>query len=215
MNEKFFNLKKEKQDRILNAAMVVFGNNGYKQSSTDEIVEKAQISKGLLFHYFENKLGVYSFLHDYSVKLCFLELSSLLEQGKMDYFALVREREKALCNLLKTYPGIRLFLLRSRREEDPGALHAAEASFQSLRELTEGLKANMDFSAIMSPAKPERVAAMIEYTISGMVTGELSGGVLSPEGLYSETIKYLEMMEKLACGRVTSEDVTDADAANV
>ena len=43
MNEKFFNLKKEKQDRLLNAAMAVFGENGYKRASTDEIVARAGV----------------------------------------------------------------------------------------------------------------------------------------------------------------------------
>ena len=56
MNEKFFDLKKEKQDRMINAALKVFALNGYRHASTDDIVREAAISKGLLFHYFENKL---------------------------------------------------------------------------------------------------------------------------------------------------------------
>ena len=62
MNEKFFDLKKEKQDRMINAALKVFALNGYRHASTDDIVREAAISKGLLFHYFENKLGVYAFV---------------------------------------------------------------------------------------------------------------------------------------------------------
>ena len=54
MNEKFFDLKKEKQDRMINAALKVFALNGYRHASTDDIVREAAISKGLLFHYFEN-----------------------------------------------------------------------------------------------------------------------------------------------------------------
>ena len=53
MNEKFFDLKKEKQDRMINAALKVFALNGYRHASTDDIVREAAISKGLLFHYFE------------------------------------------------------------------------------------------------------------------------------------------------------------------
>ena len=52
MNEKFFDLKKEKQDRMINAALKVFALNGYRHASTDDIVREAAISKGLLFHYF-------------------------------------------------------------------------------------------------------------------------------------------------------------------
>ena len=49
MNEKFFELKKEKQDRMINAALLVFSKYGYYHASTDEIVKEANISKGLFY----------------------------------------------------------------------------------------------------------------------------------------------------------------------
>ena len=52
---------------MINAALKVFAKNGYKHASTDDIVKEAGISKGLLFHYFVSKMGLYSFLLDYSV----------------------------------------------------------------------------------------------------------------------------------------------------
>ena len=48
MNDKFFELKKEKQDRMINAALKVFAMQGYKHASTDDIVKEAGVSKGLL-----------------------------------------------------------------------------------------------------------------------------------------------------------------------
>ena len=74
MNGKFFDLKKEKQDRMINAALKVFALQGYRHASTDDMVREAAISKGLLFHYFGSKLGVYQFVYDYSVKYISLEL---------------------------------------------------------------------------------------------------------------------------------------------
>ena len=41
MNEKFFDLKKEKQDRMINGAMKVFALNGFQRASTDEMVKEA------------------------------------------------------------------------------------------------------------------------------------------------------------------------------
>ena len=86
MNEKFFDLKKEKQDRMINAALKVFALNGYRHASTDDIVREAAISKGLLFHYFENKLGVYAFVYDYSVRYLLLELSTAVDAKETDLF---------------------------------------------------------------------------------------------------------------------------------
>ena len=55
MNEKFFNLPVEKQERIINAGYRVFSQNSYKKSPMSEIADAAGISKSLLFHYFLNK----------------------------------------------------------------------------------------------------------------------------------------------------------------
>ena len=75
MNERFFELKKEKQDRMINAALYVFAERGYYHASTDEIVKAANISKGLLFHYFGSKIGLYAFLYDYATRFATLELT--------------------------------------------------------------------------------------------------------------------------------------------
>lgn len=65
MNEKFYELPAEKQQRIINAGLEVFGAYDYPQASTDDIAAKAGISKGLLFYYFKNKKEFYLFLFDY------------------------------------------------------------------------------------------------------------------------------------------------------
>lgn len=61
MFAKFLSLDKEKQDRIINAAMKEFAQKGYDKASTNEMVKEAGISKGLLFHYFQNKKQLYFF----------------------------------------------------------------------------------------------------------------------------------------------------------
>ena len=96
MNEKFFDLKQEKQDRMINAALKIFAKNGYKHASTDEIVAEASISKGLLFHYFGSKQGLYDFLYDYSVRFLMLETKSLVPETETDYFRIMKLLEQML-----------------------------------------------------------------------------------------------------------------------
>lgn len=61
MNEKFYSLPEEKQQKIINAGFRVFSQNSYKKSPMNEIADCAGISKSLLFHYFHNKRGLYLF----------------------------------------------------------------------------------------------------------------------------------------------------------
>ena len=93
MNDKFFDLKKDKQDRIINAALQVFALNGYRHASTDDIVKLASISKGLLFHYFESKLGLYVFLYEYSSRFMLLEFSREIKETDNDLFLLMKKME--------------------------------------------------------------------------------------------------------------------------
>ena len=67
--EKFEELPSEKKMRIINAGLECFGQYGYKKANTDLIVEKAGISKGLLFYYFKNKETFYLYLCDFCSKV--------------------------------------------------------------------------------------------------------------------------------------------------
>ena len=128
MNEKFFDLKKEKQDRMINAGLKVFALNGYHHASTDEIVKEARISKGLLFHYFGSKSGYYAFLYDYISRYVILELSSEIRDPSVDYFELQEEILGVESGLMEQYPFLFLFLESVRLEDDGEGLSALEES---------------------------------------------------------------------------------------
>lgn len=49
----------ETHDRIINAAIEVFGERGFDASSTREIARRAGVASPLLGYYFENKEGLY------------------------------------------------------------------------------------------------------------------------------------------------------------
>lgn len=68
MNESFLSIAQEKQDRIRNEAMFEFGENGYEKASTNQIVKRAGIGKGMLFHYFNSKYDLYVYLIDFALK---------------------------------------------------------------------------------------------------------------------------------------------------
>lgn len=67
MIDKFENLQEEKKKRILDAAIEEFAVNGYDKASTNSIVKKAEISKGILFHYFGSKKNLFLYIFDYCI----------------------------------------------------------------------------------------------------------------------------------------------------
>jgi AcrR family transcriptional regulator len=66
--ELFYELKEEKKDRIMFAALSEFSQYSYSESSTNRIVKKAGIGKGSLFMYFKNKEDLYFEVIDYVIK---------------------------------------------------------------------------------------------------------------------------------------------------
>lgn len=65
MSKSFERLPKEKKEKIINICIEEFAKNGYQKASTNKIVERAGISKGILFHYFGNKKKIFLYVLDY------------------------------------------------------------------------------------------------------------------------------------------------------
>ncbi len=199
MNEKFFDLKKEKQDRMINAALKIFAENGFRRASTDEMVKEAGISKGLLFHYFISKTGLYRFIFDYSVKYLVMEMTSSVNVQETDYFQICRQIEKAKLGTMKNFPYMQLFLLRAECEDAPEAVEAVREPAETLLEAYDTILKRVDFSGIAGIAS-ERLAKIVDYTLNGLLAEMVREPEFNPKVYYKEALRYLEDMEML-CGK--------------
>ncbi len=197
MNEKFFDLKKEKQDRMINAALKIFSIGGYKHASTDDIVNEAGISKGLLFHYFGSKLGLYSFLYDYSVRFMKLEISGGVSSAEQDYFEIRRQIEYAKMQVLRNYPYMQRFLNRCRFEDVSEALMAIERQKNVLADIQAVLKNQSDRSLFKNEVDYEKLDQILTYTVDGLMDARFQDASFQPDLLYNETCSYFDMMKKL------------------
>ena len=197
MNAKFFDLKKEKQDRMINAALKVFALHGYRHASTDDIVREAAISKGLLFHYFESKLGLYTFVYDYSVRYMTLELKTTVSAGETDLFELMKQSECARMHAMRGYPYMQQFLNRSMAEDVSEALLAVEEKRNLLLEAYAGIYRQMDFEKLPNGIDGAKLYKMLDLTIKGLMTERFLDASFQPEMLYEEIVDYLNMMKKI------------------
>lgn len=198
MNEKFFDLKKEKQDRMINAALKIFAMNGYEHASTDDIVREAGISKGLLFHYFISKIGLYAFVYDYSVKYMMLELSTGVSKRETDYFDLVSQIRICELQVMRNYPYMLQFLNESKKEDVKEALVATEEKRGVLPHQYSQIIRRADLSKFRPEVEVERLTKMIELTVSGLMTEQFVNEAFQPELFVDEVEKYLSMLKKIS-----------------
>lgn len=119
MNDKFFALPREKQDRIINAGFHVFSRNSYKKSPVQEIAVEAGISKSLLFFYFRNKKELYLYLWRRVEELVLETLDNSDISGTKDIFDMMYRSLKIKVTLIKDYPDIMNFSVKSYYEDDP------------------------------------------------------------------------------------------------
>lgn len=195
MNEKFFDLRKEKQDRMINASLKWFAMNGYRHASTDDIVKEAAISKGLIFHYFESKLGLYEFIYDYSVRYMILELSVVRESGNL--FDVMKQVEFARMRAMKGYPYMQQFLNRSMSEEVGEALMIIEDKKALLLEEYDRIDGLIDYEAFPAGVDGRKLRRMLDFTVKGLMTERFQNASFQPEMLYEEIAEYLDLVKKL------------------
>ena len=210
MNSKFFDLKKEKQDRMINAALKIFALQGYRHASTDDIVREASISKGLLFHYFGSKLGVYQFIYDYSVRYMNLELRSAVDPGERDLFGVVRQREQARMRAMRGYPYMQQFLNRSMSEDVSGALMAVEDKKNSLEKTYEAINGQIDYGLLPPGVDGSRLLRILDFTVMGLMTEHFQEASFQPEMLYEEICSYLGLMKRLSNMPAQEQDAAHA-----
>lgn len=197
MNGKFFDLKKEKQDRMINAALKVFALHGYRHASTDDIVREAGISKGLLFHYFESKIGVYNFIYDYSVRYLSLELKSAVNSNEKNLFEIIRQIEMAKMFTMRGYPYMQQFLNRGMDEDVSEVLLTVESKRNELNELYTSILSHADLSLLPASVDASKIIQMLDFTIKGLMTARFHDLSFHPEMLYEEIKEYINLTEKM------------------
>lgn len=111
--DKFENLDEAKKNKILNAAIDEFIAYGYVGASTNNIVKNAEISKGSLFNYFENKEKLFLYIFNYCIGQIPQKINLVKDIDiKDDLFFGMRFFMSAIINLFTDNSKIFMFLAK-------------------------------------------------------------------------------------------------------
>lgn len=112
LDEIFKNIDEDKRKRIINSAFEEFSKNGFKKASTNEIVKNAKVSKGILFHYFGNKQGLYDKLIEYALDLIIDSLEEGINWEESDFFLRAKRAVIIKASMTNRFPYIYEFLMK-------------------------------------------------------------------------------------------------------
>lgn len=197
-NESFERISEEKRNRILSIAISEFANRGFTSANTNTIAQKAGISVGSLYKYFETKEDFFLTVVDYGITQLEKTLETVLSMD-LDFFGKV---EKI----------VRIIQSHSRMNQDIIRLYnemTTESNYELITRLSgelESLSAKCYIEMISSAKKEGTIASDVDSNLSAFLLDNL---FMTLQFSYA-TVYYKERM-KIYLG----DDVFEDDEAVV
>ncbi len=168
MHENFLTLEQEKRDRIMNAAMSEFSLKGFRNASTNEIVKKAGISKGALFHYFSSKKQLFEFLYSYNAKVFtdnFYPKMDSLPKDVMERWSVFAVMKM---EMVTQYPLIFEFMLAARKDDDIGVQDfLKDIKVDFTKEFMKKVYEGIDYTKFKESIDVQKALEIIWWTLEG------------------------------------------------
>jgi TetR/AcrR family transcriptional regulator len=203
MSSKFLSLNTEKQERILNAALKEFAQKGYENASTNEIVKIAGISKGLLFHYFNNKKELYLFLFNHFVEVLMEEFFDELDFSQRDIFDRLKNLMILKSKLVNKYPEVFNFMMTAHMNTSEEIKKEMDTSKSELMQSSYGkLFDNIDMTRFQEGIDLQRTFNIIMWTLEGFSNHEiekakqLNKDTWDFDDAFAEAEVYIDMLKR-------------------
>ncbi len=155
-----------RRNRILEAALVEFADKGYKKASTNTIVREANVSKGLLFHYFISKKELYIHIFNFAVATVTQELYDGVNFADRD---VLNRLQASTFQKIESYSNHPLFTDLFKKHSlvtDQDIINAAnEANLKYSQESFEKLFSNIDYYLFNEKINIDRSLEVVRWTI--------------------------------------------------
>jgi AcrR family transcriptional regulator len=172
---KIFTMEDMKRDILLTVAMSKFAKNGYKKTTTDEIISEAEISKGLLFHYFGTKKDLYIFLFKYANTTIMQDFYTQINMKERDILERLRNIFLLKLELTNKYPAIFDFVASAFFEKDPVvATKINEYTNQLYFDAQKEMFKDIDLSLFKENFDVQKAIDIIIFTLRGYSEAQTS-----------------------------------------
>jgi len=189
-SHKIMSMEADKRDRVINAAMKEF-SKGFKAACTDTIVREAGISKGLLFHYFGTKDGLYSFILKTACEMIYNEYLSLIDLKQADIIEKIWQITLLKMDLSYKHPALFDFLAKAYMDLQENPNDEFNEYFEKTKSVAiERALADIDTSLFKEGVDPKKAANIIIWTLNGYSTSQINTS-MKMEDYQKEYERYL------------------------
>ena len=200
MDEILKNMEPEKRDKIINSALEEFSKNSFEKASTNAIVKKAGISKGLLFHYFNSKQALYEHLEAYVIDRLTKAIQQDVDWSCTDLFDRLKDIAMVKIRLMNRHPYLYDFSLALLKNGSIEQLKQRyERVFSEL--MQKAYRENVDYSLFKEDVDIERAVHIIQWTLEKIGEApvarlKLTGESVDMDALYRHVESYLAILKK-------------------
>lgn len=195
----FEGLDEEKRKRIINAALEEFAKNRFSKASTNAIVEKAGISKGILFHYFKTKKQLYSYLKEFAFSTIITRINEEVDWHQPDLFIRIKEVGLIKSRVMAEYPYMASFSKVMYDEMGLDEMKALALKYNP-NIYQEVYTKNIDLSKFKDTVDMERVINMTQWTFEKIGEAWFSKHVAAEtfdfDALSQEVDVYLKLLKE-------------------
>jgi len=195
---KFLSLPQEKQNRIVDAAMTLFGEVGYKKAYISEIAAASGISKALVFHYFGSKKGLYSYLVYYTGKIVMTEAQHERDVADKDFFERALVTIRFRLSIKSRYPAMNIFMESVFNEDEPEVAADIERLLAIAKDMHSKVEISVNEAALLRPGvDPVQLAELVEKYTEGVVYGWNKD--ISIDDTIKEVTSCIDMLKANLC----------------
>ena len=196
--ENFFKIRAEKQEHIINAALVVFGRLGYKKASIADIAKEAGTTKGMITYYFGSKKNLYYYLMEVVQDKFSRAIVEQISQDTTDLF----ERFRLLTNMqsivVKEHPAMFNFAKSVFYETEPDIVEDIRGGYAAeFDRFSQIMLDGADLSKFKPGFDPHLVFRLSTWASNGLMGEVYDIGVTdNAYALVGEFLKCLDMMQQ-------------------
>ena len=194
----------ERKERVVNACWEVFSRFGYQKASMQDIALAANVSKSVLFKYYQTKENLYRtvfWLAADEIARADAEAKAEREQGER-VFSAMRRTVDARMQLFSRAPYIYAFSYTA-------AYDGAELPRELVQEAFSraGVNGGDDraYQGLRKDISPAQAKKLIFWVSQGFLGEKIAQGIASPAELKREFCGWIELMERLMTDRQEDE----------
>lgn len=155
----------EKKPKLIESAIYLFEKNGYTQTSVQDIVEHANVTKGSFYYYFESKEDILYLIHDEFIEYELQKVMEIMELPELSYTERLKKMITATWESIALYKDRVAIYLHERKHITDDKFHLMQQKRDKFENyfvtvLKKGIE-NGEFDPSINPK-------LITFSILGM-----------------------------------------------